>query len=89
MDEKTIRDRLAHLHDELNDAHQANPGAQPGLNEILPDVKRMAEGGIGSSSDAALLSQRLEKVAVQFEAAHPAIAGSVRRLVDLLGEVGI
>jgi hypothetical protein len=89
MDEKTIRERLAHLHDELNDAHQATPAAQPGLNEILPDVKRLAEGDLGSSAGNAALSQRLEKLAVQFEAAHPAIAGSVRRLVDLLGEVGI
>ena len=89
MDEKTIRERLAHLHDELNDAHQANPAAQPGLDEILPDVKRLAEGNLGSGTDNAALSQRLEKAAVQFEAAHPAIAGSVRRLVDLLGEVGI
>jgi hypothetical protein len=32
---------------------------------------------------------RLEAVAVQFEAAHPTLAASARRLVDLLGEVGI
>ncbi len=89
MDEKTIRERLAHLHGELNDAHQANPAVQPALSEILPDVKRLAEGDLGSSAEHAALSQRLEKVAVQFEAAHPAIAGSVRRLVDLLAEVGI
>ena len=35
------------------------------------------------------LPERLEKVAVQFEAEHPTLAASARRLVDLLNEVGI
>jgi hypothetical protein len=35
------------------------------------------------------LPDRLEKIAVQFEVNHPTLAASARRLVDLLGEVGI
>lgn len=35
------------------------------------------------------LPDRLERIAVQFEADHPTLAASARRLVDLLGEVGI
>jgi hypothetical protein len=31
----------------------------------------------------------LERIAVQFEVDHPTLAASARRLVDLLGEVGI
>jgi hypothetical protein len=31
----------------------------------------------------------LEKIAVQFEADHPTLAASSRRLVDLLGKVGL
>jgi hypothetical protein len=89
MDEKTVRERLAQLHAELNDAHQANPGVRPGLNEILADVKRLAEGSMAQRTADAGLPGRLEKVAVQFEADHPKLAGSVRRIVDLLSEVGI
>jgi predicted nucleic acid-binding Zn-ribbon protein len=87
MDEKTVRERLAKLHTELDDAHRENPAARDELSRILPEVKRLSETGI-ESSDAALPA-RLERVAVQFEADHPAIAGSVRRIVDLLAEVGI
>jgi hypothetical protein len=87
MDEKTVRERLAKLHAELDEAHRDNPAAREGLSGILPDVKRMSETGV-EGSDAAL-PERLEKVAVQFEADHPALAGSVRRIVDLLAEVGI
>jgi hypothetical protein len=32
---------------------------------------------------------RLEALAVRFEADHPSLAATVRRLVDLLSEVGI
>ena len=47
-----------------------------------------------SATDARVSAQRslpdrLEGIAVQFEAAHPTLAASARRLVDLLGEVGI
>jgi hypothetical protein len=87
MDEKTVRERLAKLHAELDEAHRENPAARDELNQILPEVKRLSETGI-ERSDAALPA-RLEKVAVQFEADHPALAGSVRRIVDLLAEVGI
>jgi hypothetical protein len=85
MDENTVRERLAKLQAELQDAHQDHPETRGPLGEILPEVKRMAEGAAVSAA----LPERLERVAVQFEAKHPKLAASVRRLVDLLGEVGI
>jgi Domain of unknown function (DUF4404) len=91
MDEKTLRDKLAKLHAELNSAHQEDPAARQSLGEILPDVKRMVEqpAGTNLSSADATLPARLERVAVQFEADHPTLASSARRLIDLLSEVGI
>ncbi len=35
------------------------------------------------------LPERLERLAVQFEADHPTLAASSRRLVDLLGKAGL
>jgi hypothetical protein len=91
MDKKSLRERLAKLHAELSDAHRGDPEAHRSLGEILPDIKRLAEQPdtlvLGEADSS--LPQRLERVAVQFEAEHPALAGSVRRIVDLLGEVGI
>lgn len=91
MDQKSLRERLAKLHAELDSAHQQNPATRQSLGEILPDVKRMVdepEGTAASSADATL-PERLERVAVQFEAEHPTLAASARRLIDLLNEVGI
>lgn len=91
MDNDSLRERLAKLHAELNNAHQQDPAARRSLGEILPDIERM----VGKPSDAdpgspdPSLPDRLEKVAVQFEAEHPTLAASARRLIDLLAEVGI
>jgi hypothetical protein len=91
MDEKSLRKRLAKLHAELADAHRQNPATRQSLGELLPDVKRMAE----EPADAAAapvdksLPERLERVAVQFEAEHPTLAASARRLIELLNEAGI
>jgi hypothetical protein len=90
MDEKTLRERLAKLHAELASAHQENPATRQSLGEILPDVKRMVDEPAGAADSVGkTLPDRLERVAVQFEAEHPTLAASARRLIDLLSEVGI
>jgi hypothetical protein len=50
-----------------------------------------APAGPASSASAAgsSLSDRLEKIAVQFEVDHPTLAASSRRLIDLLGKAGL
>jgi len=91
MDENTLRERLAKLHAELANAHREDPATRQSLGEILPDVKRMVDEppGPADSSVDKTLPDRLERVAVQFEAEHPTLAASARRLIDLLSEVGI
>ncbi len=90
MDPITLRERLARLHDELANAHRENPAARQSLDEILPQVKNLVDqpGADASSADKSL-PQRLEGVAVQFEAEHPKLAASARSLIQLLSEVGI
>jgi hypothetical protein len=91
MDKKSLRERLAKLHAELDNAHQEDPATRQSLGEILPDVKRVVDQPAGAANPAVdkTLPERLERVAVQFEADHPTLAASARRLIDLLSEVGI
>jgi Domain of unknown function (DUF4404) len=91
MDQKSLRERLAKLHAELASAHQQDPATRQSLGEILPDVKRMVDQPAGTAPPSVdkSLPERLERVAVQFEAEHPTLAASARRLIDLLNEVGI
>jgi Domain of unknown function (DUF4404) len=88
MDPNNVRERLAKLHAELA-AHQDNPAAGQHLSGILPDVKRMIDQPTGAQPADKSLPERLERVAVQFEADHPTLAASARSLIDLLSEAGI
>jgi hypothetical protein len=91
MDQKTLRERLAKLHAELANVHRENPATRQSLGEILPDVKRLVDQPAGADDPTAdkSLPDRLERIAVQFEAVHPTLAASARRLIDLLSEAGI
>jgi hypothetical protein len=94
MDPNVLRDQLMKLHEELGMAKRVDPRSNQLLAEIMEDIKRLME----QSADAPAASvpaappslpDRLEKIAVQFEADHPTLAASSRRLVDLLGKVGL
>jgi Domain of unknown function (DUF4404) len=91
MDKNSLRERLAKLQAELSNAHQEDPAARRSLGEVLPDIERMVGRPLDADAGGAdaTLPDRLEKIAVQFEAEHPTLAASARRLIDLLAEVGI
>jgi hypothetical protein len=91
MADEKMRERLAQLHAELSEAHSQDPDSRQSLGQVLPDVRRAIDGVAtdGDPQADSTLPERLERVAVQFEADHPTVARSLRRLVDLLGEVGI
>ena len=99
MEKDSLRDLVAKLHAELSDALHADPKSRESLGEVMQDINRLIDKSGAPQADApqgnvpasphGSLPDRLERIAVQFEAAHPTLASSARRLVDLLGEVGI
>jgi Domain of unknown function (DUF4404) len=94
MSNDSLHDLVTKLHAELSDALRADPKARESLSEMMQDINRLIDKPADAAAsppgtEAGSLPDRLERVAVQFEAAHPTLAASARRLVDLLGEVGI
>ncbi|MGB6308986.1 MAG: DUF4404 family protein [Steroidobacteraceae bacterium] len=90
MDNSALRDLVAKLHAELTAALREDPKSRESLSEMMRDINRLIDKPADSPpSKHGSLPDRLERIAVQFEAAHPTLAASARRLVDLLGEVGI
>ena len=86
MDPNTLREQLAKLHDELANAHRDDPAARQSLDEILPQVKSLVDQPGRTPSAGKSLRERLEGVAVQFEAEHPNLAANARSLIALLSE---
>jgi hypothetical protein len=99
MDSNVLRDQLTKLHAELRGVRHVDPRSNQLLVEVLQDIQRLLEQqrAIDASSGAPpgaaplnpSLPERLEKIAVQFEVDHPTLAVSSRRLIDLLGKVGL
>jgi len=90
MDKNSLRDLVAKLHGELTEALREDPKSSDSLRDMMKDINRLIEKPAELPPSArGSLPDRLERVAVQFEANHPTLAASARRLVDLLGEVGI
>ena len=98
MDPEFLSDHLAKLHEELSNVRNVDPRSNQLLSEVLKDIQRLLETSAGSPAAgsppaappaAATLAGRLESVAVQFEADHPTLAASSRRLIDLLGKGGL
>jgi len=90
MDNNSLRELLAKVHAELSEALRADPKSRETLSDMMKDINRLMDKPADSrASPHGSLPDRLERIAVQFEADHPTLAASARRLVDLLGEVGI
>jgi hypothetical protein len=90
MDKNSLHDLVAQLHAELSEALRADPKSRESLSDMMQDINRLIDKPADPvSSPQGSLPDRLERVAVQFEADHPTLAASARRLVDLLSEVGI
>ena len=90
MDKNSLHDLVAQLHAEMSEALRADPKSRESLSDMMQDINRLIDKPTDRlSSPQGSLPDRLERVAVQFEANHPTLAASARRLVDLLSEVGI
>jgi Domain of unknown function (DUF4404) len=85
-DRESLQTLLGKVHERLSEAGSVDTGSRELLAQVMKDIER----ALGQGTDASQSNtSRLETLAVRFEADHPALAASLRRLVDLLGEVGI
>ena len=84
-----IRRQIATLHTSLErlDADRLDAATRASLMVQLGDVTRLLGGGAVSEGEP--ITERLEALAVQFEAEHPAVGVAVRQLVDALAKAGI
>lgn len=83
-----LRERLAALHNELARTDSVDPQARELLISLLSDITRLLAPA-GDVTGEPSLAGRLDELAVQFEAEHPALGTAVRQLVDTLGKAGI
>jgi hypothetical protein len=89
MNKSELHEQLTQLHAELKAAPRLDASANRLLDEIGADIARLRGDGAEDATVDASLSDRLERVAIRFEIDHPTLAASSRRLIDILGKVGL
>ncbi|MBL8268262.1 DUF4404 family protein [Steroidobacter sp.] len=84
-----IQQHILALHAKLErlDGDSLDPGTRDSLLVLLNDLTRLL--GAPTADEHQPLTERLEEVAVRFEAEHPAVGTAVRQLIDALAKAGI
>ena len=100
-DRESLQTLLARVHERLNEAGSVDADSRELLRQVMADIDRALQSSRAAQAAgrptvptppveaAKAHTPRLEALAVQFEADHPALADGLRSLADLLGKAGI
>lgn len=86
MNESNLRILLTQLHTRLGSAQSLDADDRRLLGTVLQDIEKILAKSEAAPPPSA---SGLESLAVKFEADHPALAETLRRLVDALAKAGI
>lgn len=86
MSQNDLRNLLTQLHARLGNVSSVDDEERQLLATVQADIEHLLANGGGARSTP---GARLESLAVRFEADHPALAETLRRLADSLGKAGI
>ena len=84
-----IRERIKALHADLSVVETVDTVDRELLMTLLGDITRVLERTSGGTTDEHTLVERLDELAVHFEAEHPSLGAALRRVVDALSKAGI
>jgi len=88
MSHSDLRNLLTQLHARLGNAESLDADDRRLLTTVLGDIENvLAKGDSATASPSP--EGGLESLAVKFEADHPALAETLRRLADTLAKAGI
>lgn len=86
MSEEGLRELLARVHEHLSAGGPVEGDVRQQLGVLMRDIERTLSAGGDATPQTA---PRLETLAVRFEASHPALAETLREVIDALGKAGI
>ena len=86
MSQNDLRNLLTQLHARLGNAQSLDADDRRLLTTVLADIEHALAQGTGAQQPH---GKGLESLAVKFEADHPALAETLRRVADTLAKAGI
>lgn len=83
-----LRKQLEALHGELARTNSVDSDSQQLLVALSDDISRLLAARPAQPTEHSM-TERLDELAVQFEAEHPSLGAAIRRVVDTLAKAGI
>ena len=87
-DREQLHQTLEQLHEQLEETDQLDPELADQLKQTMDDIRTTLEKQ-GQIDDHHSLTERLHESARHFEDSHPILSGTLGRLIDALGQMGI
>jgi hypothetical protein len=84
-----LHQRLEALHVELDGTSAVDASSRQALIALLGDITRLLDKSAPPGAPEQPVAERLEALALGFEAKHPALGTTIRQVVDALGKAGI
>ena len=85
-----LQQSLSQLHQQLVGTPRVDDASKRLLREVLGDIERLLDQAPSPDAAApATALPRLEALAVEFEAEHPALSAGLHEFIDLLGRAGL
>jgi Domain of unknown function (DUF4404) len=84
-----LHERLEALHAELAGTTAVDAGSRTALVSLLGDITRLLERSQPPEPQDLPVTDRLEALALTFEAEHPTLGTAIRQVIDALGKAGI
>ena len=88
-DRQRLRETVEKLQAQLKEAQSLDPKVAACLRETIADIQASLAGERRKPSGGRSLADRLSEVALDFEASHPTLAGTVGSIIDALARMGI
>ena len=85
MPDRRLRELLQALHEELGEAERLNPDVEANLRAVMDDIRGALDRAENEGHEG--FRDRLSQQVDHFEADHPQLALTVRRVLDVMSRL--
>jgi ABC-type transporter Mla subunit MlaD len=84
-----LRQALEELQTRLNDLREIDPEAADQLDHSIANAQHVLAAAPEVSPEHQSVTESFHDALLQYEAAHPTLAGNLRSVIDALAQIGI
>jgi hypothetical protein len=84
-----LRQALDDLQAQLAEMREVDPNVAAHLDTTIAQAQAVLDAAPAAADDQQTVSEQFNDALLHYEASHPTLAGTLRSVVDALGQIGI